>query len=60
MAFLALLVIPVLVMEDRATTPELRQGAVIINWVIWLAFVAEFGFRWAADRTLALPPPRVV
>ena len=27
MVGLALLVIPVLVMEDRATTPELRQGA---------------------------------
>lgn len=52
MAFLALLVIPVLVMEDRATTPELRQGALIVNWIIWLAFVAEFGVTWAADRTL--------
>jgi voltage-gated potassium channel len=55
MAFLALLVIPVLVMEERATTPELRHGAVIVNWIIWLAFVAEFGVRWAADRTLAYP-----
>jgi voltage-gated potassium channel len=55
MAFLALLVIPVLVMEDRATTPELRQGAVVINWIIWLAFVGEFGVRWAADRTAAYP-----
>lgn len=52
MAFLALLVIPVLVMEDRATTTELRHGAVIVNWIIWLAFVAEFGVKWAADRTL--------
>ena len=52
---LALLVIPVLVMEDRATTPELRQGALIVNWIIWLAFVVEFAFKWAADRTLGYP-----
>lgn len=55
MALLALLVIPVLVMEDRATTPELRQIAIIVNWIIWLAFVAEFGLGWLADRTLAFP-----
>ena len=55
MVGLALLVIPVLVMEDRATTPELRQGALIVNWIIWLAFVVEFAFKWAADRTLGYP-----
>ena len=55
MALLALLVIPVLVLEDRATTPELREAAVIINWVIWLAFAAEFGIKWLADGTLAYP-----
>ncbi len=55
MALLALLVIPVLVMEERATTPELRIVAVAINWSIWLAFVAEFVVKWAADRTLAFP-----
>jgi voltage-gated potassium channel len=55
MALLALLVVPVLVMEDRATTLEMRQGAILINWVIWMVFVVEFGIRWAADRTLAFP-----
>jgi voltage-gated potassium channel len=55
MALLALLVIPVLVMEDRATTPEMRHGAILINWVIWLVFVVEFALRWAADHTLAFP-----
>jgi voltage-gated potassium channel len=55
MVFLALLVIPVLVLEDRATTPELRRVAVILNWLIWLAFVIEFGLRWAADRTARFP-----
>jgi hypothetical protein len=32
---LALLVIPVLVMEERATTPQLREAAAAINWIIW-------------------------
>ena len=53
MGILALLVIPVLVMEDRATTPELRQAATALNWIIWIAFVVEFAIKWAADRTLA-------
>jgi hypothetical protein len=55
MAILALLVIPVLVMEDRATTPQLRQIAVAANWIIWIAFAVEFPTRWAADRTWAFP-----
>jgi voltage-gated potassium channel len=55
MAILALLVIPVLVMEERATTPQLREVAAAINWIIWIVFVAEFGVRWADDRTLAFP-----
>lgn len=50
LAFLALLVIPVLVVEDRATSPALRYAAAVLNWVIWLAFAADFGIRWAADR----------
>lgn len=58
MALLALLVIPALIMEERATAPEVRQAAVIINWVVWLVFVTEFGLRWAADRTPAFPGRR--
>jgi voltage-gated potassium channel len=54
-ALLALLVIPALVMEERATSPEIRQTAVAINWVVWMVFVVEFGLRWAADRTLDFP-----
>ncbi|HVL67447.1 MAG TPA: ion transporter [Vicinamibacterales bacterium] len=50
LAFLALLVIPVLVLEDRATTPELRYVASVLNWIIWLAFTADFVLRWSADR----------
>ena len=55
MAVLALLVIPVLVMEDRATTPEIRGAAVAVNWVIWIAFAAEFVARWVADGTRSYP-----
>jgi hypothetical protein len=36
-------------MEERALTPQIRMTGIILNWVIWLAFVAEFGVRWAAD-----------
>ena len=52
MALLALLVLPVLVMEDRATTPELRQAATALNWIIWIAFVVEFAFKWAEPEAL--------
>jgi voltage-gated potassium channel len=55
MAILALLVIPVIVMEDRATTPQLRQAATLVNWIIWIAFVAEFALRWAAEGTRSFP-----
>jgi len=55
MALLALLVIPAVVLEERAATPELRTVANILNWVIWIAFVVEFAIRWIADRTAAFP-----
>ena len=55
MAILAVLVIPVLVIEEKATTPEIRQGAVIVNWVIWIAFAGEFVARWLADGTRSFP-----
>ena len=48
MAVLALLVVPALVLEDRATEPWLREAAHIINWIVWLAFCVEFAVRWAA------------
>jgi voltage-gated potassium channel len=50
LAFLALLVIPVLVVEDRAASAEVRSAARTLNWVIWLAFAADFLIRWATDR----------
>ncbi len=55
MAVLALLVIPALVMERRAPTPEIRTAALVLNWVIWLAFVLEFVVRWIADGRRSFP-----
>jgi voltage-gated potassium channel len=51
LSFLALLVIPALIIEARATSPEVRLAANVLNWIIWLAFCVDFGIRWAADRT---------
>jgi voltage-gated potassium channel len=49
MAILALLVIPALVMEERALTPGMRSAGVALNWLIWTAFLLEFVLRWIAD-----------
>jgi voltage-gated potassium channel len=48
-AGLALLVVPALLLEDRATSPGLLTVAYAINWTVWLAFVAEFLVRWRAE-----------
>lgn len=40
MVIAALLVIPLLVLE-QSSSPATRQVAVTLNWVVWLAFVAE-------------------
>jgi voltage-gated potassium channel len=55
MAVLALLVIPALVMEERAVTPGLRLAGIVLNWVIWIGFCAEFAVRWAADGRASFP-----
>jgi hypothetical protein len=55
MAALAILVIPALIMERRAPTPEMRTAALVLNWVIWLAFVIEFVVRWIADGRRSFP-----
>jgi hypothetical protein len=52
MAVLALLIVPALVLEDRATDPWLREGAHILNWIVWLAFCAEFVVRRVARRSV--------
>jgi voltage-gated potassium channel len=52
LALLALLIVPALVLEERATSPLLREVAHGINWIVWLAFCAEYlGKVWLApDR----------
>ncbi len=47
MALLALAVVPALLLDDGASTPQVHFLATAINWVVWLAFVAEFVLRAA-------------
>jgi voltage-gated potassium channel len=42
LALLALLIVPALILEDRADSAALRQIAHGLNWIVWLAFVAEY------------------
>ena len=51
MAVLALLTVPLLVLEDRASDPSLRQAAHVLNWIVWLAFCTEFTVRWIIRRS---------
>jgi voltage-gated potassium channel len=48
MAVLALVTVPALVLEYRATDPRLREAANVLNWSVWLAFCGEFALRWVA------------
>jgi voltage-gated potassium channel len=47
MAILALAVIPALLLDNGAATPRTHAIASAANWIIWLAFCAEFGARFA-------------
>ena len=52
LALLALLIVPALILEDRAQSALLRDAAHAINWIVWLAFCGEYaGKLWLApDR----------
>jgi voltage-gated potassium channel len=50
MAILALAIIPALLLEQRALSPEVRSAARAVNWLVWLAFVADIAIRFAVDR----------
>jgi len=52
-ALLALLIVPALLLEDRTASPELQRLALTINWVVWLAFCAEFIVLFAAEPSWA-------
>jgi voltage-gated potassium channel len=45
---LALLVVPALIAENQASSPDIRAGASVVNWIIWVGFLADFVIRWAA------------
>jgi voltage-gated potassium channel len=42
LAVMALLVVPALILEDRATNATVRILCNVINWCVWTAFAAEF------------------
>jgi voltage-gated potassium channel len=42
MALLALAVVPALILENSATTPQLAAAAVTVNWIIWIGFCGEY------------------
>ncbi len=49
LALLALLIVPALVLEEHATSVLLKEVAAGINWIVWLAFCAEYvGKLWIA------------
>lgn len=50
LAILALLVVPVLILEDRSTNPAIRWVCSSINWFVWLAFVGEFGLQMSLEK----------
>lgn len=42
LAFLALLFVPTLLVEERSTAGWLHDAAIAVNWIVWLAFCAEY------------------
>jgi voltage-gated potassium channel len=55
LAVLALLVVPALIIEERAVSPELQRAARVLNWIIWLAFCADFALHWILSRRWNYP-----
>lgn len=49
LALLALLVIPALLAEERATSDELRTAAAVVNWAVWIGFCLDFALNWATQ-----------
>lgn len=42
MAALALLMVPALILEERGSSEAIREFAAGLNWIVWLAFCAEY------------------
>ena len=51
-AILALLIAPAVILEGHARTLGIRSAAWTVNWIIWVAFCAEYAMK------LALAPDR--
>jgi voltage-gated potassium channel len=47
MAVLALAVVPALLLDEGASTPQVHAAATAINWFVWLTFCAEYLARFA-------------
>jgi voltage-gated potassium channel len=52
LALFALLIVPALILEEHAKTLGVRDVAIAINWIVWLAFCGEYLGK------LALAPSR--
>jgi voltage-gated potassium channel len=52
LAVMALVIVPALILEDKADSALVRQTAHALNWIVWLAFCGEYaGKLWLApDR----------
>lgn len=48
-SFLAVLIIPALIIEARTTDAQLLQVAHVINWVVWIVFCVEFALFFVAE-----------
>jgi hypothetical protein len=50
LAFLALLIVPALILEESAQSVHLRMLAIEINWFVWLAFAASTRRSYSSHR----------
>lgn len=52
LALLALLIVPALILEAESSRTAVRELAVAVNWIVWVAFCVEYGGKlWLApDR----------
>jgi voltage-gated potassium channel len=48
-SFLAILIIPALLIEARTTSAELLRVALVINWIVWIVFCLEFALFFIAE-----------
>jgi voltage-gated potassium channel len=53
LALLAILIVPALILEESSQNTGWREAATIANWIVWLAFCAEYLAK------LALSPSRL-